>query len=314
MGLHQAEAAHQVLVRALVDEERWPLVCRLRLVEYDDRSDVLHAKRTAVKELLTRVKGLWPIRDLRRERARRRFLSPAGRAMHWGVFDSFEQATASVPGAVGFDIPKSATDYDDRLDRIFPYDYPVLFWLGRILTGESAHRLFDIGGSVGVHYYAYRKYLSYPAQLTWTVCEVDEVVSVGRERARQANTAALRFTSSMPDMVKDGATIVLSAGALHYIGQPLVWDILEQQGARPRHVLLNKLPLYDGPDFVSVQNIGSAFAPLYVWNRKGFIARFERLGYQVVDAWQVPDREFHIVGDSLRSFGAFSGLYLALGA
>ena len=256
------------------------------------------------------IKQLAPVRALRRERYRRYFESPKGFAMHSGVFRTFEEAIAAAPSSAGFNQARSASDYADRLDRLFAYDYPVLLWLQRIFRESTSLRLLDIGGNIGVHYFAYKKYIDFPSQLKWRVAEVEEVAKAGRARAQEMGCADLEFTTSFEDLDSLTTDIILSAGALHYIGRPLLWDVIARAKSRPRHIILNKLPIYQGEDFVSLQNIGAGYSPLYVWNRQSFIARFEPLGYQIVDDWSVPERQFGLFDDPVRSFGAFSGLYL----
>jgi putative methyltransferase (TIGR04325 family) len=250
------------------------------------------------------------VRAIRRERYRRYFGSSKGFAMHSGVFRTFEEALAAAPSSAGFNQARSASDYADRLDRVFAYDYPVLFWLQRIFQESTSLRLLDIGGNIGVHYHAYKKFIDFPSQLKWRVAEVEEVAKAGRSHAQGMGCADLEFTTSFEDLDSTSTDIVLSAGALHYIDRPLLWDVIERAKSKPRNIILNKLPLYQGEDFVSLQNIGAGFSPLHVWNRQTFIARFEQLGYQLVDDWSVHERRFEIFDDPVRSFGPFSGLYL----
>ena len=77
-------------------------------------------------------------------------------------------------------------------------------------------------------------------------------------------------------------------------------------------MIINKLPLYDGPAFVTLQNIGDgAFAPFHVYQRRRFIAEVEAAGYRLVEAWQTPERELQLFDAPPGSSGAFSGLYFA---
>lgn len=260
--------------------------------------------------VIRRIKQLGPVLAIRRERYRRRFESANGYAMSSGVFRTFEEAAASVRKSGGFNQASLASAYEERLDRVFPYDYPFLFWLQQIFEGAKSIGLLDIGGNVGVHYYAYSKFLRFPPRLSWRVSEVDEIAKAGRARAERVGAEGLEFTTSFEDLDSRPADIILSAGALQYIEQPLLWDVLACANSKPGHILLNKIPLYQGEDFVSLQNIGPGFSPLYVWNRREFVQRFERLGYRLVDGWRVMEREFTIFNDPIRSFGPFSGLYL----
>ena len=261
--------------------------------------------------VMSRIKQVGLVQNLRRARYRRLFESAEGHALHDGVFASFAEATAAAPQSRGFDQAALASGwYDDRLDRVFPYDYPVMFWMLQISGAGTSLKVVDVGGHIGVHYYAYQKFLRFPPKLGWRVIEVDAVVRDGRERAERLGAKGLEFSTSFEDIDSPGTDIVLAAGALHYVERPLLWEVLAGAQSRPGHILLNKLPLYEGEDFVSLENIGAGFAPHHVWNRREFVRRFEQVGYELVDAWSVLERQFGLFDDPVRSFGAFSGLYL----
>lgn len=241
-------------------------------------------------------------------RERQRFFAEPDRHLCFGVFQSFEQARAWLPKSKEFDDESLAGEFVDvRTRQIFAYDYPVIYWLTRAI-GQGARTVLDIGGSVGVHYMAYQRYIEFPPSLTWHVIEVPAMVRIGRELARRKGLAALTFT----DSARAGdarADIWVSAGAIHYIehGRPDV--LLREARFRPRYLLLNKLPLYDGEDFVSTQCLAQdSFAPLYVYNRARFVGRIESLAYELIDQWQVPDRYFFLPGHPEKSFGWYSGL------
>ena len=241
-------------------------------------------------------------------RARRRFFTEPEAHLCFGVFESFEQARAWLPRSKEFDDERLADEFVNvRTQQIFPYDYPMIYWLSRAIN-DGARTVLDIGGSVGVHFIAYQRYIDYPKSLSWQVIEVPAMTQIGRELARREGLAALTFT----DTAKAGdseADIWMSAGAIHYIedGRP---DLL-LRGARfrPKYVLLNKLPLYDGEDFVSTQGLGpGSFTPLYVYNRARLVDGITSLGYALVDHWQVPERYFFLPGYPEKSFGWYSGL------
>lgn len=247
---------------------------------------------------------------LRERRHRQYFLSPRGFSSHLGRYASFDQARATLPPSPGFDRAELAEEYVDvRTRRVFPYDYPVLFWLDRALRA-GATAVADIGGSVGVHYHAYRRYLDYPPELRWTVFEVPAIVEIGQALARRAEASSLRFTSELDADFLD-ADVWLSAGALQYIEEATPRRLLSLTRRLPDHVLLNKLPLYDGTTFVTTQNIGrGSFAPVYTFNRTELISAFTDAGYAQVDTWAVPERDFSLPGDDGPHFEAFSGIYL----
>ena len=267
---------------------------------------------TVIHGALRRAKATPPIRTLRRARARAAFLSPAGFTRCWGVYASFAEARAAVPSSAEFDTESLVDAYvRERTSHVFAYDYPVMWWL-REAFAAGARSVFDIGGSVGVHYYAYRPHLTFPAELTWAVREVPTLVRRGRELAARWGAPGLTFTETV-DAPDADAAVWLTAGALQYVESAAslgAW--LATSRRAPDHVLINRIPLYDGPAFVTVQNIGDgAFAPFHVYQRRAFVAEVEAAGYRLVESWETPERQFRLFDDPARSFGPFSGAYFA---
>ena len=261
-------------------------------------------------DILQRVKHSAPLRPWRARRHRAWFLSEQGYLAHCGVFESFEQARAWLPKTREFDQRELTDEYVEvRTQRVFAYDYPVLFWLAKAFE-QGARRVWDIGGSVGVHYFAYRTYVEYPDGVEWLVSELPNVVEVGRELALREGAAGLSFSSALdPGAIE--ADVWISAGAMQFIETALQGNsLLARARYFPQHLLFNKLPLYEGDDFVATQNIGRrSFTPVHVYNRQRFVACIEELGYQLLDAWDVPERSFHLMGRPDKSFDHFSGLY-----
>lgn len=251
------------------------------------------------------------VRPARVHLGRQQFLSREGWGAHFGVFDSFAAARAWLPRSPEFDHAALAAEYVDvRSKKVFAYDYPVMQWLQRAFQG-GATSVLDIGGSVGVHYYAYHRYFDMPANLSWHVVEVPAMVAIGQDLAVQNGATALHF---MDDLDRTATTrthdVWLSAGALHYLEDARPERLLKLCAVRPKHILLNKLPLYGGEDFVTTQNIGEgSFAPLHVYNRARFIHNIKELGYTLWDKWAVHERSMYLPGHPDRSFPSFTGLY-----
>lgn len=260
-------------------------------------------------DLLQSMRRTALVRSLQRRRHRRRFVSPSGYALHYGVYPTFDAARRDAPTSRGFDQPGAELDFTDRLTAIFPYDYPVLFWLDRAFR-QGGRTVVDVGGSVGVHYFAYQPLLEYPAELRWRICEVPAAVAAGKALAAERGARALEFTSELSPAALEGADVLLSAGALQYIEAPRLEELLAGTRRRPAHLLLNKLPLHDGEEFVSLQHIREGFVPERVFDRARLVGALERLGYEAVAEWRVPERTFWLPGWPERSFGHFSGLYL----
>jgi putative methyltransferase (TIGR04325 family) len=248
------------------------------------------------------------VQRIRRWQYEQRFTSARGYAAYRGVFSSFEEARASAPAGqpLGFDVEGFEKKYADRPHRIFSYDYRMLFWMQRLLTENSV--VFDWGGHLGVHYYGYSKHLIYPPGLRWIVCEVPRIVTAGTEQARVRGETRLRYTTFPQEA--DGAHLLIAGGSLQYIETPTLPALLRSLARPPAHLLLDRIPLYRGDDFVTLQNAGVGFTPLRVWNRDAFIDELRALGYELVDEWDVPERALRVPTYPEQSFDSFSGVYL----
>ncbi|MDM0107640.1 methyltransferase, TIGR04325 family [Variovorax sp. J22R24] len=244
---------------------------------------------------------------------RRQFLAKAGTSLYFGVFDSFAAARERLPPSPEFNNEQLATEYVEvRTRQVFAYDYPVMWWLERAFRG-GATSVLDIGGSVGVHYHAYRRYFEMPSNLTWHIIEVPAMVSIGCALAAARGVKSLSFTDDLNRTISSAdADIWLSAGALHYLEDARPADLLKRCFKQPMHLLLNKLPLCAGEDFVTTQNIGEGcFAPMHVFNGDRLIREVEAQGYTLRDRWKVYERSLYVPGHPERSFPFFTGLYFA---
>lgn len=242
---------------------------------------------------------------------RRHFLSREGHGACFGVFDSFAAARAWLPRSPEFDYAALAAEYVDvRCKRIFPYDYPVMWWLARALQSDSSSVL-DIGGSVGVHYYAYRRYFDMPDALKWQVVDVPAIVEIGRDLAAKNAATPLSFTQHLDQAIEAASHDVwIAAGSIQYVENGYPGQLLARCARRPKHILLNKIPIYEGEEFVTTQNINEgAFAPLHVYNRTSFIHAIEAQGYTLWDQWEVHERSMYLPGYPQRSVPTFTGLY-----
>jgi putative methyltransferase (TIGR04325 family) len=223
-----------------------------------------------------------------------------------GVYASFAEAEASVPrdALVGYDHAELAGLYRHRMEKANQSDYGVLFWLKGILDERSF--VFDFGGHVGVSYHGWRNYLTYRPGMRWLVYDMPAIVKVGAELARERPSTGLEFTSDVADA--RGCTIFLAAGALQYVDEPLP-SILTRIGTLPRHLIVNKMPMYDGETFVTVQSTGRAFHAYRIYNRDAFVAELTALGYRVVDDWANREQHCEIPFTRGRDIDAYSGYY-----
>lgn len=219
----------------------------------------------------------------------RRFGAHAGgKNVYRGVFSSFEEAARSAPHhkPVGYDNHISAQIYANRLERILPSDYPVMYWLERFFLG-GCQTVLDVGGNIGNCYYAYSRYLTAPRRLRWVVSDVPAVIDMGRTIARTHDRAlALVFVDRIEDA--ESADILLANGALQFL--PVTTpELVVSLKAQPKYMIVNRMPLHPTESFFTLQAIGSAFCPYRIDAEADFVNAIASLGYRAVDRWQVPE-------------------------
>jgi len=225
-----------------------------------------------------------------------------------GVFETFAQAELSAPKtkSIGYNNPQLAEEYKVELKKhIQSYDYPVVFWLKQLINDNS--KVFDFGGNVGIHFYSYEKYISYPSSLRWIVCDVPEIVKSGKELAKRARRDVV-FTSNFEEA--SGANIFIASGSVQYVES--LSASLSQLPDKPNHLLINRLPLYEGNKFVTLQNGGKVFYPQYVFNKKDFVSSIESLGYELIDIWEDLVDSCIIPSHPEKSIPFYHGLYFRL--
>jgi len=223
-----------------------------------------------------------------------------------GVYRSFAEAEAEIPPGepVGYDHAALAGMYRHRMEKANQSDYAVLFWMKGLLDASSL--VFDFGGHVGVAFHGWRSYLAYPAGMRWRVYDVPAITQVGAALARERPSEGLEFTSELGDA--RGCSIFLAAGSLQYVEASLP-SLLGQIGALPRHLIVNKLPVYDGASFVTVQSTGRAFHAYRIYNRAEFVGEVTALGYRLVDDWANREQHCEIPFTRGRDIDAYSGYY-----
>jgi putative methyltransferase (TIGR04325 family) len=237
-----------------------------------------------------------------------RYFSTNGFAARRGVFQTFAEAYRSAPATKpkGFDSAEMVETFRDRVGLVCSHDYPVLFWLEKLLFDGCL--LLDVGGHIGVHFYAFESRIKYPSGFRWVVAEVPTVAKAGEQLGRERGRNELKFVTDYRDV--DEVDIFFSSGALQYVEAPQLHEWLASRRRKPLHLLLNKLPLYSGEAYVTLQNSGAGFTPHYVFNRAEFLTSLEKLGYTLVDSWENPARVVTIPFHPEHSFESTSGLYL----
>ena len=224
-----------------------------------------------------------------------------------GVYPTFAEALAHIPKdrPIGYDNPETAT-FLGTSSPMLPSEYPVLFWLTRLLS-EEANTVFDFGGYLALGYNWYRPFNILPPNIRWTIYDVPAVVAEGKRILDQTPDPALTFTTDLT--LATHSDIFFAAGSLHFEQRSLA-TMLASLPTLPRHLLLNKLPLTHHPTFYTLHNMGPAIAPYRIANREEFLESLTVLGYELKDAWANPELTAHIPFHPDESVQAFAGLYL----
>ncbi|OOG37630.1 hypothetical protein B0E52_15230 [Rhodanobacter sp. C06] len=252
-----------------------------------------------------KLPALRPLAKLLYRRAFRR----RRRGNHYmGIYASHAEALAAVPPTFdNFDQAEAAGQYRDRTRELWIGDYPVLYWLER-LVDVGNRRVFDLGGHIGVAYYAFQRFRPYPADLRWLVSDLPTTVAAGREWAREHDASGqLDFADDR--QAADGQDVLLVLGAMQYFDYDF-GDWLGSLASPPPHVIVNTTPMHDRCDFHTLQNMGFACVPYHVQSRPAFVAAMARQGYRVVDAWRNDERECRIPFHDDCDVDGYSGFYL----
>jgi putative methyltransferase (TIGR04325 family) len=246
-------------------------------------SDRLH-------QLLDSVLGAPGIGRLREQRFDRSFARGVFSGLCRGVYGTYAEAAKAAPATLplGYDHASSGDLYHERMDRVYPGDYAAMLWLGKMFDA-GATRVFDLGGHVGIGYYAYQKFISYPNSLHWQVLDVPAVAEAGRAIAVTRDTNN-RLSFANDFSVASGADVLFTSGALQYLEDTLAQRIASLV-TRPKWVLLNLVPMHEQHDFWTVQSIDNAFCPYHVQHAPGFFRAMEQLGYELVDRWENAEKQ-----------------------
>jgi putative methyltransferase (TIGR04325 family) len=213
---------------------------------------------------------------------RRKFLENRDENLFMGSFESFADAEAHAPAGkrVGYDAPEAANLYSHQ---IYFYDYPALFWLGRSLD-SGLRTVFDLGGHIGIKYYAFRRVLNYPPDLHWTVCDVPGVIKAGAEVAAQREvTGQIDFTTDFHNA--SGCDILYASGSLQYLPQHLS-ELLAELPVKPKRIIINTAAVHPEKTIYTLNSIGVAVCPYRIEHHDRLFADLAAAGYVRRDAWR----------------------------
>ena len=227
------------------------------------------------------------------------------------VFDSLAEATEVASSYLDAS-HESAANINRQIGHgraARPSDYPVLFYLCRLVPG--ALTLFDLGGNVGNLYYCYSKYLTFPQEFDWCVHDKQSTIELGRSLARKGGETRLQFTDDLKAM--NSVDILLVSARFHYF-EPSLPEILRELDERPRHVFVNRTPMTTVKSVFTVQDAVDSLYACKTIHRQELVSGMNELGYELVDGWSVPELSVKIPFYPEYSVAEYSGLYFRLNA
>lgn len=202
-----------------------------------------------------------------------------------GVYGDFNEAIKAIPSKFKSDYDLQEAHYKPHKDlSLFrPVNKPLLEPFRTAIKGISS--VLDIGGGVGIDYYAFKQVLDFPGSLNWMVYDVPAAVKVGQDLATKNHCFNLSFITDLKQV--KSVDLLLTNGALQYI-EPSLSELIDQLPQKPKHLLVNYIPCYAGRTFFTIQNLKFSRCPYKIQGRTQFIKEIEEQGYALVKSWDEP--------------------------
>ncbi len=227
-----------------------------------------------------------------------------------GVYPDVAAARRAIPAdrKVGYDHEEAANLYPWLAEHTKISDFAVLFHFAQIV--RPGMRIFDFGGNIGVLYYAYGRRWKLPPDVQWIVCDVPAVVEAGRAHAALHPSPGLSFTTNFEDAA--GTDVLLTSGTLQCVEDDFARMLSRLGDRKPPHLFVNRMPLWDRPAFVTLQDLGPVIYPYQVFNRAAFLTSMSAQGYSVLDQWECPEKVLSIRFRPQLRIRSFDGYYFGL--
>ena len=269
------------------------------------------AVAAGIQRAVDGIANLPGLRQMRRRRFDEAFAAGQRVGCCRGLYETAAEAAKHAPPTrpLGYDNDAAAEMYRDRLSRVYPSDYPMMVWLENAFAA-GARTVYDLGGHIGIAYYAYQRVITFPDDLSWTVHDVPAVLESGRREALQRDpTGRLKFSERVD--AASGMDVLFTAGCLQYLEETLAQRLAPLHD-KPSWLFVNLLPLHERHAYWTVQSIGTAFCPYRIQHTKTFFAELEALGYEVLDTWENVDKSCWIAFEPEHSLDRYQGAALRL--
>ena len=203
-----------------------------------------------------------------------------------GAFKSYDEAVANTrkSSLIGYDNDEIVTVSQEAMTKIASWDYPVLFWLERLIKPET--HIVDAGGHVGTKFLAFRRLLDL-TQVRWTVYDLPALVRAGKEMlTKDATIKGLGFSDKLGTVER--VDILLASGLMQYLDKSFA-QLISELPNKPDKIIINKVATRDGETLVTLEQIGSAQVAYQIRNREALEQSFGEAGYEILDDWVIPD-------------------------
>jgi putative methyltransferase (TIGR04325 family) len=267
-----------------------------------------HSVSHKFRRIANELAELPGLRQLARPMYARMFERAAEGNSYCGAYDSYAEALRHAPVTLPstYDVEDAARMYRDQHQRIRACDYPLVYWLGRLLA-SGQRRVFDLGGHIGVSYYGFGHYLDFPDDLHWQVHDTPATVAAGRAWAREHDPRGRLTFADSPDAAA-GQDVLVASGVLQYLDYTLP-QLLERLASPPPHVLVNLTPMHPSRSYFTLQHIGIAICPYRVMAVPDFLTEMQSLGYTAVEHWEAFERKIRVPFEPQCSIDCYRGFY-----
>ncbi len=215
--------------------------------------------------------------SVRESSYRRRFMENRQDNLFMGSFGDFGAAAASAPARAAIDFSEATAPL--HIPQVQFSDYPSVFWLGRALS-EGMRSVLEVGGNVGARYYAFRRMLSYPLDLRWTISESKEMVARGRELAAQRQVGDQLAFVADDQPLSDAHEVVYVSGSLRRTsrsGSPTS----SRPCPRCRSAsILNMIPVHPERTLYTLNSSDAGISPCRIQHHDELLTELLAAGYE----------------------------------
>jgi putative methyltransferase (TIGR04325 family) len=107
------------------------------------------------------------------------------------------------------------------------------------------------------------------------VCDVPEVVVLGRELAAEQQATKLSFMDRT-----DACAVRLAFGSLQYTKKSLA-ELLGELMTKPSHLIVNRTWVHQRRSYFTIQDIGAIVSVYHVFDDASFVQSIEACGYEL---------------------------------